>query len=600
MLCCVIRRDRKLRAGGDCLAPTAAPVLRSLQPSTRLRTADPPHRSPLQRGRWCWLHIRSIRALLSLLAITLTLAALHFSWYAGSGAITNPVLLGTYQRVRDLATDGRVIALLIDEGDHSTLRLRSLLDGKETVLVATAGELTQVTLALDHVIWQERPCPACPGRVLAYRISTGERFVLANSADEQFPRAWSHWVAWNSRNGNDRLFVTSLATPMTVVNITYVVPAGHRLADLQLSAGRLVWREITDNGSWVIRMRHVAGSDSPVTLLQGTAESPVLLLTDGRLLIIDNQMRVVALDHSSEELTIGTSPSHLDLVATDDRYLFWVGSSPSAAGNEAVIGFDLTTASRFVALPHAHGIVRLAAGGGWLLWLQHSIADRVTLWGAPISDLLPTARRAAPEAHDPRWRYFPETGHYLANGFRAFWERFGGIKMFGYPITEEFEEFDSASGQFRTVQYFERARFSWQPDSSLAIDGVVLDRIGVELAEVTDLLSSRAFRPPSATGDDITGGHCRYFEETAHRICGAFLDFWLRYGVTTSATGPTELSALQRFGLPISEPFATPDGTIVQYFERARFEYRATSDAEAVLAFGRIGTELLARRGWTP
>lgn len=126
-----------------------------------------------------------------------------------------------------------------------------------------------------------------------------------------------------------------------------------------------------------------------------------------------------------------------------------------------------------------------------------------------------------------------------------------------------------------------------------------MDRIVVELAEVTDLLSSRAFRPVSGTLDGMTGRNCRY-EETAHRICDAFLDFWHRHGFSTSATEPSEMSALRRFGLPISEPFMTLDGTIVQYFERARFEYRASSDSAAVFAFGRIGAELLARRGWTP
>ncbi|MFN3337947.1 MAG: hypothetical protein ACK42I_10675, partial [Thermomicrobium sp.] len=59
-------------------------------------------------------------------------------------------------------------------------------------------------------------------------------------------------------------------------------------------------------------------------------------------------------------------------------------------------------------------------------------------------------------------------------------------------------------------------------------------------------------------------------------------------------------AALRRFGLPISEPFMTPDGTIVQYFERARFEYRASAEKNATLTVGRIGAELLARRGWTP
>ncbi len=51
-----------------------------------------------------------------------------------------------------------------------------------------------------------------------------------------------------------------------------------------------------------------------------------------------------------------------------------------------------------------------------------------------------------------------------------------------------------------------------------------------------------------------------YFPETGHHVSGDFLQAWLTRG------------GLMVFGYPISEPF-TQDGLVVQYFERARFEY---------------------------
>ena len=33
-------------------------------------------------------------------------------------------------------------------------------------------------------------------------------------------------------------------------------------------------------------------------------------------------------------------------------------------------------------------------------------------------------------------RYFPETGHYLGGEFRHYWERNGGLYVFGCPIPE--------------------------------------------------------------------------------------------------------------------------------------------------------------------
>lgn len=48
--------------------------------------------------------------------------------------------------------------------------------------------------------------------------------------------------------------------------------------------------------------------------------------------------------------------------------------------------------------------------------------------------------------------YFPETGHTLTGKFKDFWEKNGGLPIFGFPITEVIDEDGTR------VQYFERAR----------------------------------------------------------------------------------------------------------------------------------------------
>ncbi|MFO7170634.1 MAG: M14 family metallopeptidase [Chloroflexota bacterium] len=60
-------------------------------------------------------------------------------------------------------------------------------------------------------------------------------------------------------------------------------------------------------------------------------------------------------------------------------------------------------------------------------------------------------------------RYFPETGHTLHGVFATFWERGGGLDVFGFPLTEEFEAI-TADGQRRTAQRFERAVFAYYPE----------------------------------------------------------------------------------------------------------------------------------------
>ncbi|MFO7170499.1 MAG: L,D-transpeptidase [Chloroflexota bacterium] len=60
--------------------------------------------------------------------------------------------------------------------------------------------------------------------------------------------------------------------------------------------------------------------------------------------------------------------------------------------------------------------------------------------------------------------YFPETGNTLGGKFLQFWQKRGGLKVFGYPISEPFEEVSQIDGQVRVVQYFERAKFEYFPE----------------------------------------------------------------------------------------------------------------------------------------
>jgi hypothetical protein len=79
----------------------------------------------------------------------------------------------------------------------------------------------------------------------------------------------------------------------------------------------------------------------------------------------------------------------------------------------------------------------------------------------------------------PGARFFPATGHSLAPAFRAYWEAHGGLPVYGYPISEPFQE-PGADGQTYLVQYFERNRLELHPE--LPADfRVSLGLLGVDL-----------------------------------------------------------------------------------------------------------------------
>ena len=155
--------------------------------------------------------------------------------------------------------------------------------------------------------------------------------------------------------------------------------------------------------------------------------------------------------------------------------------------------------------------------------------------------------------------YYRQTGHYLRDAFLNYWLMNGGVNIYGYPITEEFL-LDGVP-----VQYFQRARFEYRPESSRPWD--------VELSHTGSLVTAgRDFG--RVTPDSV--GERMYFAETGHSLGGTFSQFWLNNG------------GLAVFGFPISEEIQE-NGTYAQYFERARFELTAQGRVQ----LGHVGAELL-------
>jgi hypothetical protein len=216
----------------------------------------------------------------------------------------------------------------------------------------------------------------------------------------------------------------------------------------------------------------------------------------------------------------------------------------------------------------------------WVYYLMENGFPRSVMVLPP-----PTARVAPSGA--PGVRYFPETGHNVPWDFDRYWQERGGLRRFGYPLTEAFEEVSETDGGVYLTQYFERARFELHPEYAGTEYHVQLGLVGVETT--LDRRGETPFRPiqpVTSTPDRF------YFPETRHSLGGTFKRVWEARG------------GLSIFGYPISEEFqelSETDGKIhiVQYFERNRFEYHPDyAGTEDEVMLGHLAREILIRRGW--
>ncbi|HEU5422279.1 MAG TPA: Ig-like domain-containing protein, partial [Nitrolancea sp.] len=199
-------------------------------------------------------------------------------------------------------------------------------------------------------------------------------------------------------------------------------------------------------------------------------------------------------------------------------------------------------------------------------------ATAAVAWSTPPKPALPAAEPAAPQAG---CTYFAVTRHNLCAGFASYWNKFGGLAVYGYPLTEEFVE------NGFTVQYFERARFEWHP-------GAWPERYDVELGLLGNMVTvGRGGEPPFQRAASKPDTSCVYYAETGHNLCGGFGDFWQQFG------------GLAVYGFPISEEFQEKNADTgktytVQYFQRGRFEWHPGEDPQHFdVMLGRLGAEIL-------
>lgn len=207
--------------------------------------------------------------------------------------------------------------------------------------------------------------------------------------------------------------------------------------------------------------------------------------------------------------------------------------------------------------------------------------------------LIPTITKHVTAQTDERC--FPETGFCIAGPIRNFWERNGGLAVFGFPITPQQEEL--IEGRSLQVQWFERNRLEIHPDNAPPYN-VQLGRLGAD--RLTQQGRDWAAFPQSAAQTE-----CRFFAETGHNVCGDILSLWRSNGLELDGvSGTSEAENLALFGLPLSaaqtETLSNGREYTIQWFERARFEIHPENEPPFNVLLGLLGNEIRDTGGKTP
>lgn len=178
---------------------------------------------------------------------------------------------------------------------------------------------------------------------------------------------------------------------------------------------------------------------------------------------------------------------------------------------------------------------------------------------------------------------FPETGFTVndTHGFLSYWKKYGGLAVYGYPVTPERQELNPTDGKTYYTQWFERNRFEWHPEFAGTKYEVLLGLLGSQLT--ANRRSEQPFQPVAAVASTTI---LAYFPLTGHTLQSTFKTYWEQHG------------GLEQFGYPLTEEYneLNPEDNKtyrVQWFERGRFEYHPENQPPYNVLLGLLGKQLL-------
>lgn len=475
------------------------------------------------------------------------------------GAVSSPLVYGS--TVYAGSFDGNLYAVDTQTG---SVRWR----------FATGGAVSAPALAngIIYIGSRDRNVYAVDARsgMPRWRVTTGgEAAAPTVSGTTVYVRSSDHYlyaldggtgaVRWRFSTGD----AFSGSPVQVAAGMVYTETAAGTLSAIDAGTGKVRWRYSAPSGG---------GGPLP-SLTAGTVATGVLYAgaSSGAVIALDAATGAVRWRYATggPVQSAPAAASGMVYAGSWDHYLYALDARTGALrwrfkGTSAVYTSPrMKLNDVFISFGDGH-LYALDARTGRLHWLTSAGATYTVPAVRTPADPAPPGPAGA--------RYVPQTGHNLSGPFLAFWQRYGGLSVFGYPLTEPFTE----NGQ--QVQYTERFALA------LAHGAVVTLPLG------RTLTAGRRFAPVKPFRSTNTR---LYFPSTGHSLSGRFLTFWRAH------SGSTLL------GAPISEVIVEGNGDgsgrryPLQWFERGRLEYHPElAGTRYAVELGLLGRQELRARGW--
>lgn len=237
------------------------------------------------------------------------------------------------------------------------------------------------------------------------------------------------------------------------------------------------------SGSWSYEAIALRNAASPLAVYMADPTRALVVGTDGLILSYGYGSQQAPVDNPTRPVTDPKQPGVAFFAATGHTLRGAFRSYWERNGGLEQFGYPLTEE-----FSESGFVVQYFERARFEYHPENAGTQYEVLLGL-LGNTITTNRRSEPPFNavspngQPGSIYFPETSHNMAPEFVAYWKRYGGLPVYGYPISEPFYEINPADGRSYLVQYFERNRFEYHPENAGTRYEVLLGLLGREILQ---------------------------------------------------------------------------------------------------------------------